>query len=147
MWIRDEIYREIIKTMPIPCVDLLVTDRDGRILMVKRKNEPVKGQWWFPGGRVFYKELRIEAAKRKLKEECGLEAVSIKEMGTFDLIFDDQPNQDCSIHGITTVFDISVENKLIKIDNQSTEFNWDYADSWLSIINNAFLGAILIKKC
>ena len=72
MKIFSDIYNQILKCMPISCVDLLAVDKTGNILLINRKNKPVKGQWWFPGRRMSYKETRREAAIRKLTEECNL---------------------------------------------------------------------------
>lgn len=117
--------------MPIPCVDLLVEDENGRILMIKRANEPAIGQWWFPGGRVNFLETREQAAKRKLKEECGLEAFQMKEMGTYDVILD-MPGDEKPRHGITTLFHISVKNQGdVILDAQGLASDWRMPDKWI----------------
>ena len=142
MKIPDKIYQKVILSMPIPCVDLLVIDKLGRVLMLKRKKPPAEGQWWFPGGRVFYHELRIDAARRKLKEECGLEATSIRELGTYDVIFDCIPSNYAS-HGITTVFHMVVDQNDVRLDNQSTNYAWKSVDSWLKEVQHEFLLSVL----
>lgn len=38
-----------------------------------RENQPEQGKWWFPGGRIHFGESRLDAARRKVKEECGLD--------------------------------------------------------------------------
>lgn len=43
------------------------------ILLIKRKNDPFKDSWAFPGGFVDNNELVINAGKRELKEETGLD--------------------------------------------------------------------------
>lgn len=90
--------------MPIPCVDLLVLDSGGNVLLLKRSNAPAKGQWWFPGGRVHLGEARAAAALRKLREECGLDTIAAapEEILTADLIL--PHGQGCTSHTITTVF-------------------------------------------
>lgn len=88
MFIEEALYAKIIESMPIPCVDLVVMDRVGRILLLKRKNEPASNQWWFPGGRVLFGELRPDAARRKLRQECGLTQIELlEEIRTFDWLF------------------------------------------------------------
>jgi colanic acid biosynthesis protein WcaH len=142
MNIPNNLYRQIVKLMPISCVDLLVADRLGRVLMLKRNHPPAEGQWWFPGGRVFYRELRIDAARRKLKEECGLEAISIQELGTYDLVFDCIPSNYAS-HGITTVFHVVVDQNNMRLDNQSADYAWKLVNDWLKEVDHEFLLAIL----
>jgi ADP-ribose pyrophosphatase len=57
---------------PIPTVSAVVI-RDGRVLMIKRANEPNKGKWSIPGGRLELGETTFEAARREVSEECGIE--------------------------------------------------------------------------
>src|SRR5262245_19410251 len=64
--IPSDFYRRILAVMPIVCVDLMVIDVDGRLLLLQRRREPAKGHWWFPGGRVHLGETRAESASRKL---------------------------------------------------------------------------------
>jgi colanic acid biosynthesis protein WcaH len=139
MIIPTEQYNQILKTMPIPCVDLLVVDKDGNILLVKRANEPAKGQWWFPGGRVYYKETRHGAAIRKLKEECGLDPVEIKELGTFDVMLENPTNSSIA-HGITTLFCMRISSRNgFQLDNQGIAFNWKSLKEWENIPLHEFV--------
>ena len=69
------IYTEVVKSMPILCVDVALQAADGSILLVKRHAEPVKGVYWWPGGRMLMGETFAEAAIRKVKKEIGLNAV------------------------------------------------------------------------
>ncbi|MGC8983147.1 MAG: NUDIX hydrolase [Desulfurococcaceae archaeon] len=48
--------------------------RDGKILLVKRRYPPGKGKWSVPGGVLEPGEKLVEAARRELLEETGLEA-------------------------------------------------------------------------
>lgn len=123
MFVAQELYSQILQVMPIPCVDLLVTDGAGNVLLLLRKNDPAAGQWWFPGGRVLFGEKREDAARRKLKEECGLVATQFQEIGTFDLFLDIGQNE--RVHSITTLFKIQVESGVeIRLDQQSQEARW-----------------------
>ena len=117
--------------MPIPCVDLLVVNNAGNILLAKRQNEPAKGQWWFPGGRVHYMEKRRDTAIRKLKEECNLEATDIRELDTFDAILENNVTHS-AVHGISTLFYMKVDNEEpVRLDSQSAEADWRTSDEWL----------------
>ena len=50
-----------------------VVIRDGKVLIVKRGHEPRKGEWSLPGGRVELGEFLVDAARREIKEETGLD--------------------------------------------------------------------------
>jgi ADP-ribose pyrophosphatase YjhB (NUDIX family) len=57
---------------PVVGVGGIVVDQD-RVLLVKRRNPPLQGRWSLPGGRVELGETLIEAVRREIKEECGLD--------------------------------------------------------------------------
>ena len=130
MRIDDSLYAVIRRCMPIPCVDLVVEDQAARILLVERSNEPAAGQWWFPGGRVHLGERRDEAAARKLAEECGLEATSIRAVGTCDVILP-VPGSDTVSHAISTVFHVLVSSaQELNLDTQARAAEWHTREEW-----------------
>ena len=81
--IEPELYKQIQQAMPIICVDLLI-HQDDRFLLLLRRNEPAKGLWWTPGGRLLKDELLVDAAHRKAKEELGIEVILEKQIGIYD---------------------------------------------------------------
>lgn len=60
---------------PIPCAGAVVRDDRGRLLLVRRGQEPGLGQWSIPGGRVEPGESAAEAVAREVEEETGLRVV------------------------------------------------------------------------
>jgi len=56
------------------CTVTAVIIRDGKILLIKRAEEPFKGKWDFPGGYLNHLETPEQALKRELKEELDVEA-------------------------------------------------------------------------
>src|SRR5438132_1215075 len=57
---------------PIPSVGVLVV-RDAKALLIRRGSEPARGRWSIPGGVVETGELIQDAARREVREECGIE--------------------------------------------------------------------------
>ncbi|GAB1516419.1 NUDIX domain-containing protein [Actinophytocola sp. KF-1] len=57
----------------IRCVGAVVHDPDGRLLLVRRANDPGRGQWSLPGGRVEPGESDASAVAREIHEETGLQ--------------------------------------------------------------------------
>jgi 8-oxo-dGTP diphosphatase len=56
----------------VDCVGGLLYDEVGRILLVRRRNDPGSGLWSVPGGRVEPGETDTQAVIREMAEETGL---------------------------------------------------------------------------
>jgi ADP-ribose pyrophosphatase YjhB (NUDIX family) len=56
----------------VACVGGLAYDDEGRILLVRRRNDPGSGLWSVPGGRVEPGETDTQAVIREMAEETGL---------------------------------------------------------------------------
>jgi colanic acid biosynthesis protein WcaH len=123
--IPQKVYKKIIELVPILCVDLIIRN-NGKILLVKRKNKPLIGKYWIPGGRVLKNELLIDAVKRKCKNECGLICKEAKEIGTYDYIGKDAPFSGIKsgIHTLSVVFEIKKFTGEVNIDNNHLEYLW-----------------------
>jgi 8-oxo-dGTP diphosphatase len=62
----------MIDVPAIRCVGGLVVDDRGRLLLVLRANDPGRGQWSVPGGRVEPGETDEAAVRREIAEETTL---------------------------------------------------------------------------
>lgn len=60
--------------------------RDGRVLLIRRGKEPLRGRWLVPGGTVELGETLEEAVVREVREETGLEVVPGEVLTVFDRI-------------------------------------------------------------
>ena len=58
---------------PKLAVGTIISDDEGRIVLVRRAIEPGYGKWVFPGGYVDRGEEVQLAAVREAREECGLD--------------------------------------------------------------------------
>ncbi|MGQ0716984.1 MAG: NUDIX hydrolase [Pseudonocardiales bacterium] len=65
----------------IRCVGAVVFDNVGRLLLVRRANEPGRGRWSVPGGRVKAGETDHQAVLREVAEETGLEVEITRWLG------------------------------------------------------------------
>jgi len=67
-----------------------VVVRDGRVLLVLRRNPPSAGQWAIPGGRVRLGESLAAAAEREVLEETGVTVRASRPVFAFDAIDRDE---------------------------------------------------------
>jgi 8-oxo-dGTP diphosphatase len=65
----------------------------GKILLVERGKEPLKGYWSIPGGIVETGEKLEEAIRREVEEETGLEVEPYSMFEIFERIMPDVQNQ------------------------------------------------------
>ena len=64
-------------------VGAVIVDR-GRVVVIKRRFEPLAGQWSLPGGAVDIGETLVECVAREMLEETGL----VVEVGPVVEVFD-----------------------------------------------------------
>lgn len=130
MIIPEQQYKEILRILPILCVDIIIVGPDGKYLLVKRRNEPLMGEWWTVGGRLLHGEKALDAAQRKLREEVGLANDNMGFVGFYEGWFDRNSfENDTVYHTVSliykTVFRQTPEQPVL--DNQSSDWMW--ADS------------------
>src|SRR5215472_13434842 len=63
-----------------------VVIEDGRVLLIRRGHEPLKGQWSIPGGTLELGETLVEGTERELKEETGLVVRVLELIEVFERI-------------------------------------------------------------
>lgn len=75
---------------PKACTSVVLKDRGGKYLFVKRATEPKKGYWDFPGGFAEENEDFEECSRREVKEELGIEIGDLEYLGTHKDHYDHQ---------------------------------------------------------
>jgi 8-oxo-dGTP diphosphatase len=63
-----------------------VIEQDGKVVLVRRKFEPLAGQWSLPGGRLELGETLEAGLAREMKEETGLDVEVGPVVDVFDRI-------------------------------------------------------------
>ena len=72
---------------------------EGKIVLIKRKNEPYKDRYALPGGIVEYGERVEDALVREVKEETGLDVEIYKLVGVYS-----DPDRDPRGHFVSVCF-------------------------------------------
>lgn len=88
---------------PLVGVGGVVFDPGGRVLLIRRGGEPLKGRWSIPGGMLDAGETMPEGVRREVLEETGI-AVEVGPMVTaFDRIIRDEAG-DVEYHYVLVDF-------------------------------------------
>lgn len=116
--VEQKFYDRIREVLPIVSVDIMAIYK-GNVLLVKRKNIPAKGLWWFPGGGIRKWESPIWTVKRELREETGLDMVRAKFLTIMD-----SPFREDNLHYLALVFKASVSTDDVVLDDESSDFKW-----------------------
>lgn len=64
---------------------------EGRVLLIRRGSDPLKGQWSIPGGTLELGETLVQGVARELLEETGLEVRVGPLIEVFERIFPQEP--------------------------------------------------------
>lgn len=73
--IPAEEWETIVANVPLVSVNLVV-ERDGGILLGKRENEPVKGEWFVSSGTMLKNESQSDAVHRVADKELSESVVT-----------------------------------------------------------------------
>ena len=68
---------------PTPSIAILMRNKNGEILLIKRGVEPAKGKWALPSGFVESGETTEETAVRELFEETGIKGSVERLIGVY----------------------------------------------------------------
>ena len=127
--ITDKKFLEIIDSTPLVSIDLILEDREGKVLLGKRVNRPAQGYWFVPGGRIRKNEKLADAFKRISSNELGLTLLitDAQLLGAFDHIYNDNcfGEEGINTHYVVLGYKINAQDRFdIVADSQHTEFKW-----------------------
>jgi len=118
MFIDEKLYAKIIHSIPVVTVDLVIFNLEkNKVLLFKRNNEPLKDNYYTPGGRVNKNETLNNAIIRKSKEELGIdiEINNLQYCGMMEEFFETTKFEKVSngTHHINILYKFTLNN----IDN------------------------------
>jgi 8-oxo-dGTP diphosphatase len=105
-------------------VDSVVFLRDKtrpKVLLIKRKKEPFKDKWAFPGGFLEMDEELADGAARELAEETSLVGVELEQMRTFGTCGRDPRGR---VIGVAFVGTVGPDNATVKAGDDAAEAAW-----------------------
>ena len=113
---------------PLGSIDLCIVF-DSQILLGKRKNEPLKGVWFTPGGRILKNETWQDCLLRVASSELELEIRDPNQfllMGVWDHFYKNSVvDERVSTHYVNLPHCICMKKKPnFQIDEQHDEIGW-----------------------
>ena len=121
-------FKTVIENTPLVSIDLCLVC-DDQLLLGKRNNDPLKGEWFTPGGRIHKNETWQHALIRIVKAELGLCDIAVEDfslMGIWDHFYHNSAlDQDISTHYVNLPHYAEFQTKPeIILDDQHAEFEW-----------------------
>ena len=125
MRLSPEAYRQVLERVPILCVDGFIINQKGQFLLVRRRHEPYRGEWWIPGGRVLKGERLEEAFKRKMREELSIEVKILAPIGYYEERHESEEwGVPEGVHAVSVVFCALPLSLDVRLDDQSSEWGF-----------------------
>lgn len=115
-YVHDETFSEFVQCMPQCCVEVVVSTDDG-VILAKRANAPVKGEWFWPGSRLYKGERLHEAARRVAREELGLNVELVEQLGVHEHFWETSAESGGpSRHTVNVVFLVEPSSRDFSVD-------------------------------
>lgn len=114
-----DIFLKSFENVPRVAINLIITDKENRVLLTRRNIEPSKGSWHFPGSFLLKNELIVEAQKRLAEDELGIkiENNKINLLGVFE-----DMDGDPRGHVIDVMYGLKVEDVAeVKVTKETLE--------------------------
>lgn len=117
--------------------------RDGLVVLVKRAHEPRRGEWSLPGGRVELGETLVDAVRREVLEETGLEV----EVGALVELFDrvHRRGERVQYHFVIADFLCHPRGGALRAGDDALDVAWVAVDALAGYHVNAHAEAVIRK--
>ncbi len=108
---------------PIVGVGAVVIDGQ-KVLLIRRGQQPLKGEWSLPGGALELGETLQQGVVREVEEETGLEVVPVGMVEVFDRITRDEASGQVRYHYVLVDFLCHVVGGLLCGASDAEEARW-----------------------
>jgi colanic acid biosynthesis protein WcaH len=129
-FVPEETFGACLDALPQVCIEVLL-ERDGRLLVARRTNDPARGEWFWPGGRL-YKGEHLEAAARRIgREELGVDIDIVDRVGVYSHFWDTSSVAGAdSRHTVNVAFHVRQRDPdaTVALDEQHDDFRFVTAE-------------------
>jgi ADP-ribose pyrophosphatase YjhB (NUDIX family) len=121
-FLPQEKLKEIYSLVPRICVDAVIRNAVGEVLLTCRNIEPFKGSWHLPGGRIRKGETLPEALNRIILKEIGCEVAFKRVIGyTEDTA---EPRNEQVEHSISIIVEAQIVSGSINKSNETFDIGF-----------------------
>lgn len=103
-------------------------ERDGKVLLMKRKYSPNKGKWQYPGGRVNLPDETLpEACRREVLEETGFHVEVGDVAGIHLMEFRDVQDNPIGKSAVIIIFNCKILSGVLnteKLKEEAEDWGW-----------------------
>ena len=97
--------------------------RDGRVLVVRRAQQPSAGSWTLPGGRVELGETLVAAVTREVAEETAL-IIRVKALAGYREVILDEAVEGRGRHFVILPFAAEWMSGEVRLNEELGDFGW-----------------------
>ncbi|MDB2510989.1 NUDIX domain-containing protein [Gammaproteobacteria bacterium] len=121
-------FKKVLENTPLVSIDLCLVS-DGQLLLGKRTNQPLKGEWFTPGGRIHKNETWQEALQRIAEVELGLSGIEVEDfslMGMWDHFYNNSSlDENISTHYVNLPHYADFQSKpQVTLNDQHDQCKW-----------------------
>jgi len=122
-------FERVIRLTPLVSIDLIISDPEGQVLLGLRTNEPAKGVYFVPGGRIGKMETLDSAFLRILEGETGCKAQrsDAEFLGVYEHIYNTNVFGDSAYgtHYVVLGYRLQLQERPRAIlDDQHSAWKW-----------------------
>jgi colanic acid biosynthesis protein WcaH len=119
----------VVRLAPLIAIDLVIRNSRNNVLLGFRSNEPAKGFYFVPGGRIWKNEHLRDAFARILKTEtnCVGNLDEARLLGVYEHFYATNRFGEASYgtHYVVLGYELKLDYTAdLKVDAQHTEYRW-----------------------
>lgn len=121
-------FLQVVRNAPLVSIDLIVQNEAGAYLLGKRLNEPAKGDWFVPGGRIRKNETLDQAFERITQAELGisLKRNTAQLQGVYEHFYETNAGEQAGFgtHYVVLGYHLKVQTADLHLPEQEQHLNW-----------------------
>jgi colanic acid biosynthesis protein WcaH len=119
----------VVRLVPLISIDLIIRNSTNQVLLGFRENEPAKGFYFVPGGRILKNERLRDAFVRILRNEINYSGSfdEARPLGVYEHFYGTNyfGEPDYGTHYVVLAYEIGLKDTSgLRIDSQHREFVW-----------------------